>query len=223
MEKRKNGYFKAVGILSFIMGGFYGLDALSFFGEITDGFYLDGMEDLATILGVFTLSIAVYAIIQGSFFIKYSALTNEEASRKYKNCIAWTVCSFVFTGALNGILAILGLTNVIKAQKEEYEGVRPSSNQNSQTEQRELSAEELDKAKDKLEKLNELKISGGITDEEYNRMRAKIMQEINPSNKPQMFVDLDADRLAKLQELRSSGAITEEEFNTLKNRILNKK
>lgn len=224
MEKRKNGCFIAVSVLSFIIGTYCFIDAISIFIEMSEGLYLDGLEDIVLASGVLTLLSAVYAIVQGVNFIKYSSLTNEQASKCYKRCVVWTVFSFIFTGLLCGILAVVGLKKVVKVQKQEFEGFFSVSNEQVQEPiKKELTVEELERAKDKLEKLNELKLTGAITDEEYAKMRSRIMEEINPTIKPQVVSDPDAERLAKLQELRSSGAITEEEFNALKNRILNKR
>ena len=243
MEKVKNGYYKAVSIISYIAAGlitagvlFLGICLISNnvvineigkilieeaeIGEVSPDmleFAAEMIKALLLIECITYLGIAVYTFAQAFYFNKYSNLTNEEACKFYNKCVAWCVFAFLVSGLIVGILALIGLLNVQKKQKEQFENKTVTASASE-----EISIEKLDKIKDRIEKLTELKISGAITEEEFNKMRDKIMKEVKPKQETVTQSDETAERLKKLESLKESGTITEEEFKSLKDRILKK-
>lgn len=250
MEKVKNGYYKAVAIISYISAAL--ITAASIFliislmsnldfvvdtvgkiliegaevGEVSSDMVGLEQETIKTMLlteSITYLFTGAYTFVQAAFFNKYSNLTNEQASKYYKKCVAWCVVAIVVSDLLIGILALVGLLNVQKKQKEAFEGVDLSNEQQNQAQEQEITTEKLESVQIRLEKIKELKENGALTDQEYETLRDKILAEIKPKEQVQTNeVDQLNQRLNKLNELKEKGVISEEEYNSLRDKILKK-
>jgi len=165
----------------------------------------------------------VVMIIAGVQFGKLSEMTDEEAASTYGKAMAWSIVSFFFGGLLMGGLALGGLLTTHQTQKNNYmnatkESLHAKETQTASKKEDPLSPENMERARERLVKLNSLKESGALNEDEYERLRKEIVGTIDPS------LNLDPKkqaRIKKLEELKASGAINEEEFNNLKNTILN--
>ena len=89
-----------------------------------------------------------------------------------------------------------------------------------QTEE-EVTVEKLEQIQIRLSKLNDLKVAGTLTDEEYAMMRDRIMADLH-LEKQKTEVDVTTERLNKLNELKENGSISDEEYEKLKEKILKK-
>ena len=117
-------------------------------------------------------------------FKKYSSLTDEEAHKYNGRLVAWVVVLFMFSSLLLGILAIVGYVNGTKHQVDNY---RRKMYEAAQTNDAESSADISDQPKEyekdldlmmsRLEKLQRIKDMGGITDEEYEKLRKEIVNK----------------------------------------------
>lgn len=249
MEIKKNGYYKAVSIISYISASLICLlvavvaiiamvDA-SILEEVfeimieseeyyvlnagyADPVYAEAyslFKSYIVVLGVLYLGIAAYTFIQAAYFMKYSKLTDEQASKCYGRCLAWCICSLIFSGWVIGLIAFLGLFNVQKKQKLDFEaGV---TQRDKQEEQEEVTLEKLEQVQIRLAKLQDLKTTGALTEEEFKMMRNKVMSELH-LEKEKTEIDVTAERLNKLNELKENGSISEEEYERLKERIFKK-
>lgn len=108
----------------------------------------------------------VICVISGIKFIKFSAV-NEKSS----SVVLWIVLTFLFSGLLNGILAIVGyVTN-----DDETVNVQ-------QTQQVQVKPVEQEKPKpyanvDQLRDLQRLRAENLITEEEYEKMRLRVIEQ----------------------------------------------
>lgn len=203
MEKKKNGYFKAVSIISlvsaiilsvlliFVLGA-----ALTDFQTFMESFeqvaigetggipgsgeeiLLDAQSSAIVMLVFFSIMIGGGATVSFLAYFKikkYSELTNEEANIYYGRIIAWVVVMFVCGGFVMGILMLFGYLNVTKVQIEEYE---KSTNlfELNQINSDNSDNVDLDLMMERLEKLQEIKDLGGLTDEEYENLRRSIIE-----------------------------------------------
>ena len=134
-------------------------------------------------------------------FGKYVYMTDQEAAMSYKACVIWTVVSFFLGGTIVGILAIVGLLTIHAKQKDKYlasvvttsenefEVVKPfaadaeTAETKTDTQQavtdaetKTEKAEKTEKANSKLSRLEALKESGALTDEEYQELKDKILK-----------------------------------------------
>ena len=248
MEIKKNGYYKAVSIISYISASLICLlvavvaiiamvdpSILEEIFEImleSEEYYVLGagyadsayvqayslFESYIVALGVLYLGLAAYTFIQASYFRKYSKLTNEQANKYFGKCLAWSICATIFSGWLVGLFAFLGLFKIQKKQKEAYLGADINVEPETQDE---ITLEKLEQVQLRLSKLQELKTMGALTEEEFAMMRDKVMLDLN-LQKQTTEIDVTAERLNKLQELKDNGSISEEEYERLKERILKK-
>ena len=200
MEKRKNGYFKAVSILSlisgilfaialvlFIIGSIVGIDLIleAIVAEI-EGAGLTGYETLASgelvsLIVVMCIYMAGYVALSFVAFAKlkkYTYLTNEEAQKYNGKIIAWIVVMFLFCGTILGIIMLLGYLNVTKVQIDQL-NLKACETDNEVLENNQVNestdTKDLDLMMERLEKLNKIKEMGGLTDEEYETLRKKIV------------------------------------------------
>ena len=263
MEKTKNKFYVACAVLEFV---FASLEALSLMtmitGVATGTLYASFEADLiaqyggqtaemlaelellksATIVVIVALIAQVTVMyVVGSYFVKYSKMTDQEAADKWGRCMAWVIVSYFFGGLLVGGLATAGLCAVQNAQRHRVisgkadwttstgKTVDMATGQvSSQNVQEDVTAPEyLEKLGVKLEKLKALKDSGAITEQEYAVLREKTMQGVAPK-KPEVVVDPEeeklnkmTERLNKLSQLKESGAISEEEYNSLREKVIN--
>jgi len=248
MEKTKNKFYKAAAIIEFVLGGIFTLSVLFVLTEVlssNNAVYelfeeeiqagtlsiadLDYMRTLLTTTCVMFVACLVVFIITGAFLLKYSNLTDEEASKCYGKCIAWVVVSYIFGGTLIGILATIGLVNIQAKQRERFLKGEPSISENNEKKKEEdkYSLENIEKMQQRLIILKELKDNNNLTEEEYNALRNEVVikEEKAVDNDPnELSVDKInklAERLKKIDDLKERGALTEEEYNNLREKIIN--
>lgn len=199
-EKKTNGYFVACYVISFIIIGFYALCILIFANaiqvpaeQLIPELEAQGVEDPAgavTLMRqmlrnyIIVLAItAVVALVIGILYVKASHLTDEQASNNYTKLLILTIVSYIFGGLIVGIISTIGLSKVAK-QKDDYlrgqivgeDGV-VATNAEPQTQEpkQEEKPTDVDKIVKNLDKLEELKSKGALTDEEYEELRKKII------------------------------------------------
>ena len=215
MEKQKNGWYKAVSIIEYILAsilvfcvGIVLIAGLADPAKFAEGLNQAQIEDLSGNIMYFTADsarnfaltslVAVPEIIVMYFvavkFGKYSNLTDKEAAETYKSAVAWTIVSFFFGGTLIGIFALVGLLKNHSKQKERYNAsiniqnpqvdVQMKSDAESQAEKQSQVvsetvkvSDEEDKTQQRLAKLESLKASGAITDEEYAQLKNEILKK----------------------------------------------
>lgn len=208
MEKKNNGFYKAVSILEFVgaaiaiifaLLGLIGcstmmpeikeelrLEAIEELGytlqEALD--YVEMIESLVYVLFVFCLISAGVMITLGVLFIKLSYIDDKTASEKFGKATALCVLAFIFGGLLLGGLSLGGLLSVQKKQKEAYALSLVKAKEEGEKEKKEeVSLEKIDKAQDRLLKLKNLKDTNAISEEEYQKIRESIMSGVIPNQK----------------------------------------
>ena len=182
---------------------------------------------------------AGFTYAEGAIFGKLTIMDDKKAYEKYSFALAWVIVSFFFCGLLIAGLALAGLLAVQKKQKERYLAGEPnlanvaSGVQGAQTapvapvapvkkEEPNYSLENMEKVRERLVKLQEIKELGALTDEEFNKIRSEIMKSVAPAQKEEPVAEeapvvnpvdeKKAKRLAKLDELKACGAVSEEEY-----------
>ena len=213
--------------------------------------YVESVRVVTYVFFVIGFICAGMTYAEGGIFVKLSKMDDKTAYEKYNFALAWVVVSFLFCGILIAGLALAGLLTVQKKQKESYlvgnvneMNVQPQAQTNSvniasgvsaQTKatpaknETDYSLENMEKVRERLVKLQEIKDLGAINDEEYATIRAEIMQSITPKpakkEEPAPVLDPVAEkrakRLAKLDELKAVGAISDEEYEKLKAKVEN--
>lgn len=204
-----------------------------------------------TVYALFIVGIisAGFTYAEGAIFGKLTIMDDKKAYEKYSFALAWIIVSFFFCGLLIAGLALAGLLAVQKKQKERYLAGEPnlanvanvaSGVQGAQTapvapvapakkEETNYSLENMEKVRERLVKLQEIKELGALTDEEFNKIRSEIMKSFAPAKKEEPVAEeapvvnpvdeKKAKRLAKLDELKACGAVSEEEYMALKEKI----
>lgn len=121
---------------------------------------------------VLILAQIVISIFASIKFIKFSA-TNEKSS----SVVLWIVLTFIFCGILNGILAVVGYINC-------DENVAPVavSNSHSGGQQAQLNGVPVYSNLNQLKDLQKLRDENVITEEEYEAMRVRILEQSNKDN-----------------------------------------
>lgn len=249
MEKKNNGFYKAVSILEFvgaaiaIIFALFGLIGCStMMSEIKEELYIEGIEELGYtiqealdyaemiesliyVLLVFCLICGGLMITLGVLFIKLSYIDDKTASEKYGKATALCVLAFIFSGLLIGGLSLGGLLSVQKKQKEAYALSLVQAKEEGEKEE-EVSLDKIDKAQDRLLKLKNLKDSDAISEEEYQKLRESIMSGVIPNKKQEQpkeetlsEEEKKSQRVARLDQLLESGAITQKEYDSLKSNI----
>ena len=118
-------------------------------------------------------------------FKKYSCLTDEEAVFFKGRIVAWVVVMFLFAGLVIGVVALVGYNTTTKQQIENYtmqqyqqrhQDMDQSQSKTEQTTEDQTDVD-MDKMIARLEKLNRIKEMGGLTDEEYERLRKEIVNK----------------------------------------------
>ena len=118
-------------------------------------------------ISLLTLVICIFSAVK---FFKFSAI-NEKSS----SVVLWTVLNFVFCGLLCGILAVVGYAT---CEEKKVVQVSQSSTQSAAQTQTRLNGEEQPKTYaniDQLRDLQRLRKEQLITDEEYEKMRIRII------------------------------------------------
>lgn len=244
MEIKRNGYYRAVAIMSYVLAALLCVTVAVFailamvdsslieglfyeimFDEIeyyaVDAMYLEAytvFKSMMVFCGIVFLGLAAYTFVQAAYFMKYSKLTSEQAGKYFGKCLAWSICATIFTGWFIGLFAFLGLFLVQRKQKNAY--AQGDVSIDEQTEE-EVTVEKLEQIQIRLSKLNDLKVAGTLTDEEYAMMRDRIMADLH-LEKQKTEVDVTTERLNKLNELKENGSISDEEYEKLKEKILKK-
>lgn len=198
-----------------------------------------------TVYALFIVGIisAGFTYAEGAIFGKLTIMDDKKAYEKYSFALAWIIVSFFFCGLLIAGLALAGLLAVQKKQKERYLAGEPnlanvaSGVQGAPTapvapakkEETNYSLENMEKVRERLVKLQEIKELGALTDEEFNKIRSEIMKSFAPAKKEEPVAEeapvvnpvdeKKAKRLAKLDELKACGAVSEEEYMALKEKI----
>lgn len=208
--------------------------------------YAQSIKTFTYIIFVYCIICSGFTFAEGGIFLKLSQMDNKQAYEKYNFALAWTIVSFFFCGLLIFGLALAGLLAVQRKQREQYLAEKVDVPENAQTQtnntvsgpsvseakvsnEPDLSLENMEKVRERLVKLQEIKELGAINDEEYERIRSEIMSSLNPKNevKEEPVVTVDpvaekkAKRIAKLEELKACGAISEEEYAKLKEKVEN--
>lgn len=206
MEKKKNGYFKAVSIIALVLATIYTIClGLIIVGAIFDfeSLILEVMitiEDTAgipesissdiqnftiTMLVLTCVYIAALSVVHYLAYFKlkkYTQISDEEAKLYNAKIIAWIVIMFLFSGVLNGILMLCGYTSITKLQIENVNNVESNlqnqsdKNQETGTNNTSINTKDLDTMIERLEKLNKIREMGGLTEEEYEILRKKIAE-----------------------------------------------
>ncbi len=205
MEKKINGSFNAVSIISLITAIIYSiftvillvvsiLDFDNFVVSLIDTVEVTPtlIEDAKAIaIGFFATNfismIASQVLLYLAFvkFKKYSCLTDEEAVFFKGRIVAWVIVMFLFAGLVIGVVALVGYNTTTKQQIENYtmqqyqQRYQEMEQSQAKTEQKteEQTDFDMDKMIARLEKLNRIKEMGGLTDEEYERLRKEIVNK----------------------------------------------
>ena len=202
MEKKKNGCFKAVSIISLILGIIYSvvltfilIAAIVDFQGLVDSFNVSLLEEtggvpgsateemlieartfaIITVVGLsisFAAMIAVYFLTYAKMK-KYSYLTNEEANKYSGRIIAWMIIFCVCGDFITAVLLLCGYLNVTKAQIDEFR--KPVESENIEEQKQETNPVDLDVMMERMEKLQKIKEMGGLSDEEYETLRKAII------------------------------------------------
>ncbi|MBQ7466436.1 MAG: SHOCT domain-containing protein [Clostridia bacterium] len=136
----------------------------------------------------------IVMFVEAVMFGKYSNMTDQEAAERYKAATIWTIVAFFFGGTLIGVLALVGLLKIHSRQKERYlasaisQGVKIGEvmdetleaqvkSETNANDQSSKVAKDDAKTAERLAKLEALKSSGAITDEEYTSLKDKILKK----------------------------------------------
>ena len=197
MNKTKNGWFKAVSIISLILAimstivsavsllltltGFGGFSQI--LSEIAGAGGDEASGLLAGLLGNIQLLMIVYELMMVvgilisylayAKFKKFACMTKTELKPYNASVIIWIVLMFIFSGLLIGVLALVGY---FCAPKEEYE-VAAVVEPNEVNVVVDKQPTNTDATIERLEKLQRVKDSGAITDEEYEMLKQRILKD----------------------------------------------
>jgi len=203
MEKVKNPYFKAVSIISLVFAiimsvsiGLILLAALSDLEYFVDFFLPVIIEDelgssevvmdaqgsaltMLVMMAIYMGGLVAFLFVAYAKLKKYAQMTNEEAKAYSGRIIAWIVVMFLFSGILSGGLMLAGYLTVTQKQIESLNTLpnaenKETNNSGIANENKEV-VQDLDTMIERLEKLNRIKEMGGLTDEEYEELRKKIV------------------------------------------------
>ena len=203
MEKVKNPYFKAVSIISLVFAiimsvsiGLILLAALSDLEYFVDFFLPVIIEDelgssevvmdaqgsaltMLVMMAIYMGGLVAFLFVAYAKLKKYAQMTNEEAKAYSGRIIAWIVVMFLFSGILSGGLMLAGYLTVTQKQIESLNILpnaenKETNNSGIANENKEV-VQDLDTMIERLEKLKRIKEMGGLTDEEYEELRKKIV------------------------------------------------
>ena len=196
MEKKNNGFFKAVSIISLTIAIIYSIALVLFviafamdFQGLVESFSIIVLEDGTSIVAEgnaivkAALTIAFVCLYFGAFIAfyfvafakikKYSSLTDAEAKTYSGKIIAWVVVMFIFGGIINAVLMLIGYLTVTEKQVQLVaEKMKKIANE-QEDENNDI---DMDLMINRLEKLNKIKEMNGVTDEEYEILRKKIVK-----------------------------------------------
>lgn len=215
MEKTKNGWYKAVSIMQYIVASIFVVGLIiMLFGGLTQGekvaqilneaklldekgnimvFDAESVKTLVLGMTMLMAPLIVVMYIEAVLFGKYSYMTDAEAAVSYRTCLVWTIVMFFVGGNLPAILALVGLLKIHARQKERFVA-------------NEMAAEN----------------SVNLNNDKQSEVKEKIPAvEVSDPEKMQKE-NKQSERLAKLEKLKENGAVTEEEYIQLKNKILKK-
>ena len=136
--------------------------------QMMEGFFT-AFYYVMLILILAQIVVSIFASIK---FIRFSA-TNEKSS----SAVLWVVLTFIFCGILNGILAIVGYINC----DENVAPVTVSPAQSSE-QQEQVNAVPVYSNLNQLKDLQKLRDENVITEEEYETMRVRILEQSNKDN-----------------------------------------
>lgn len=256
MEKTTNNYYKAVSILCYIFGAIAIISGIwiivasaipssllyqEIFSESLADFggdveltveYTKTVLRVLIVMGVFIALSSSVLFVEGVVFGKLVNLSNKEADEQYNKALTWSIISFFFGGILIGGLALGGLLGTQNQQRIKYynEKEMPVVTEVSQEKSKQsISLDKIDRANERLHKLEELKKANAISEEEYNAIRDQIVKTLIPEEKTdkveeQTEIKVDKQekinsRIEKLEKLKASGAISEDEFEVLKSKV----
>ena len=141
MEKKFNGSFNAVSIISLITAIIYSIFTVILFVVSIldfDNFVVSLIDNVETttptlveeakavavgfLVANFISMIASQVLLYFAFvkFKKYSCLTDEEAVFFKGRIVAWVVVMFLFAGLVIGVVALVGYNTTTKQQIENY-------------------------------------------------------------------------------------------------------
>jgi len=208
MEKKKNGCFKAVSVISLVIAIIYSvvlafilISAIVDFQALVESFEIVALEETggvpessedvllvgartAAIITLVAFSIMFAGMITVYFLTftkmkKYSCLTNEEAHIYSGRLIAWIIVFFVFGDIVNAVLLLCGYFNVTKPQIDEYRR-----------------AFDAQYSIDEVPQTNDEKIDESVD------------------------LDLMITRLEKLNKIKEMGGLSDEEYESLRKSIV---
>lgn len=136
--------------------------------QMMEGFFT-AFYYVMLILILAQIVVSIFASIK---FIRFSA-TNEKSS----SAVLWVVLTFIFCGILNGILAIVGYINC--DENVAPVTVRPAQ---SSEQQEQVNAVPVYSNLNQLKDLQKLRDENVITEEEYETMRVRILEQSNKDN-----------------------------------------
>jgi len=114
------------------------------------------------------IAIGVPAIIGGVCFLKYSNMTDREFYSVKGSALAWAIFFLLLCSTVVGVLAIVGVNQM---QEENFSIAYPDNNSGCQV----IEKSDLEK----IERLNILRQSGIIDDEEYAKLKSQILKDDN--------------------------------------------
>lgn len=205
MNKKSNGMFKAVSVIALVFAIILSVSTVLYwvaalvdfesfaitFAEIETSSIsttitltpenMDYVRRLARssllVMSILLIAGQAFLYVVYAKFRKYTELTDEEAVQYSSKIIVWIVFLFLFTGILLGLIALIGYTTITKEQVNNYKLKEIAGGEQTEKSVEKCTTEEkdLDKMMDRLEKLNKIKEMGGITDEEYEKLRQDIV------------------------------------------------
>ena len=172
--ERKNYWFLVSGILSIVSCAVYfiiiivGIVGVSNAENLIEGMTQQDLEAMKS--GMFVLiSLGICAFALGLFcsiiFMRYSSYSFDKAKEKSGPIITAIVLCFLAINILSGIFALVGYCS------------KPMENAQKFDKEIDVLGHGLDDIEVKLEKLNKMKEKGLIEDEEFKKIRSKIIED----------------------------------------------
>lgn len=147
MINKGSSLFRATGIVTIVIGG------ISCFG----------------FLAIFPLILGVALILGGVNFLKYAEYTKEDIEKEKAVIIIWIVVFFIFGWLIAGILALVAYLTAVNADQTNTVVVK------DQEEEKKADQTQADLKIEKLEKLENLKQQGLLTEEEFELLKKELL------------------------------------------------
>lgn len=141
--------FKASGIVAIVIGG---ISCMGF-------------------MAIFPLITGIALIFGGINFLKYADYTEEQILNEKTPIIIWIVVFFIFGMIITGVLSLVAYLNVTNANSSSV--ITVVKDNNSENENKTV----YDSKIEKLEKLDNLRKQGLLTEEEYNSLKKELLGE----------------------------------------------